>query len=57
MLPQELNGLMLITVHPEHVAPSVLSLMDTIITVGESPEKAIQAFGKALDRPYPNLPQ
>jgi hypothetical protein len=54
-LPQELSGLMLITVHPDHVAPAVLSLIETIITVGESPEKAIQGFGEALGQPYPEL--
>jgi len=54
-LPQELSGLMLITVHPDHVSPAVLSLIETIITVGESPEKAIQAFGEALGQPYPEL--
>ncbi|MBC8163261.1 MAG: HAD-IIB family hydrolase [Roseiflexaceae bacterium] len=54
-LPQELSGLMLITVHPDHVTPAVLSLIETIITVGESPEKAIQAFGEALGEAYPNL--
>jgi hydroxymethylpyrimidine pyrophosphatase-like HAD family hydrolase len=54
-LPQELSGLMLITVHPDHVAPAVLSLIETIITVGESPEKAIQAFSEALGEPIPEL--
>ena len=54
-LPQELSGLMLITVHPDHVAPSVLSLIQMIITVGESPEKAIQGFGEALGQPSPDL--
>jgi HAD superfamily hydrolase (TIGR01484 family) len=54
-LPQELSGLMLITVHPDYVAPSVLALIDTIIIVGESPEKAIQGFGEALGQPSPKL--
>ncbi len=54
-LPQELSGLMLITVHPDHVAPSVLSLIQMIIAVGESPEKAIQGFGEALGQPSPDL--
>lgn len=49
-LPQELSGLMLITVHPDHVAPAVLSLIDTIVTVGEAPEQAIEAFSAALER-------
>jgi hydroxymethylpyrimidine pyrophosphatase-like HAD family hydrolase len=54
-LPQELSGLLLITVHPDHVAPAVLSLINTIITVGESPEKAIQAFAEALGQVAPDL--
>jgi hypothetical protein len=41
---------MLITVHPDHVAPAVLSLIDTIIAVGEAPEQAIAAFSTALER-------
>ena len=49
-LPQELSGLMLITVHPDHVAPAVLSLIDTIVTVGEAPEQAIETFSAALER-------
>jgi hypothetical protein len=49
-LPQELSGLMLITVHPDHLAPAVLSLIDTIVAVGEAPEEAIEAFSAALER-------
>ena len=49
-LPQELSGLLLITVHPDHVAPAVLSLIDTIVTVGEAPEQAIATFSAALER-------
>jgi hydroxymethylpyrimidine pyrophosphatase-like HAD family hydrolase len=54
-LPQELSGLMLITVHPDHVSSQVLSLIQTIIAVGESPGKAIQGFGEALGQPTPDL--
>jgi hypothetical protein len=54
-LPQELNGLMLITVHPDHVSAAVLSLINTIVAVGESPEKAIQGFCEALEQPAPPL--
>jgi hydroxymethylpyrimidine pyrophosphatase-like HAD family hydrolase len=54
-LPQELSGLLLITVHPDHVAPAVLSLINMIITVGESPEKGIAAFAEALEQEAPDL--
>jgi HAD superfamily hydrolase (TIGR01484 family) len=49
-LPQELSGLMLITVHPDHVAPAVLSLIDTIVIVGEAPERSIAAFSATIER-------
>jgi hypothetical protein len=39
--PQQLKGLMLITVHPKQVSPSALSLIDTILSVGNSPEENI----------------
>ncbi|MGH7999020.1 MAG: HAD-IIB family hydrolase [Brasilonema sp.] len=54
-LPQELDGLMLITVHPDQVAPAALSLVDTIITVGNSPEENIQQFCKVVDHCPPTL--
>lgn len=42
-LPQSVNGILMITVHPEHVAASALSLIDTIISV-KSPQKTITDF-------------
>jgi hypothetical protein len=49
-LPQELSGLMLITVHPDHVAPAILSLIDTIVVVGEAPERSIAAFSSTIEK-------
>ncbi|WP_243713819.1 hypothetical protein [Nostoc sp. 106C] len=43
-LPQKLKGMMLITVHPDQVATAGLSLVDTILSVGKSPEQNIKAF-------------
>jgi hydroxymethylpyrimidine pyrophosphatase-like HAD family hydrolase len=54
-LPRELSGLMLISVHPDHVAPAVLSLIQMLITVGDLPEQAIQGFCAALGQPSPQL--
>lgn len=51
-LPQKLNGMLFITVHPEHVAPAALSSVDAIITVGQSPEEKIEEFCRAIDE-YP----
>ncbi|GAB1544728.1 HAD-IIB family hydrolase [Scytonema sp. NUACC21] len=54
-LPQELNCMMLITVHPDQVAPAALSLVDAIITVGLSPEKNIEQFCSVVGHCPPQL--
>lgn len=54
-LPQQLDGVLMITVHPEHVSPAALSLVDHIITVGQSPEEKIREFCETLGHCPPNL--
>jgi HAD superfamily hydrolase (TIGR01484 family) len=46
-LPRKLGETILITVHPEHLAPMTLSLIDLIIAVGTSPMKTLRAFAGA----------
>jgi HAD superfamily hydrolase (TIGR01484 family) len=47
MLPARLASIVLVTVHPDHVAPSVLGLVDTLIVVGREPQATLDAFGRA----------
>ena len=47
-LPQSLGETVLVTVHPEHVSPLSLSLVDVVIVVGHSPEKTLKAFAHAV---------
>ncbi|OUL35569.1 hypothetical protein BV372_10820 [Nostoc sp. T09] len=54
-LPQQLKGMMLITVHPDQVASAGLSLVDTILTVGKTPEKNIKAFCETIGHCPPQL--
>jgi HAD superfamily hydrolase (TIGR01484 family) len=54
-LPQELAGMVLITVHPEMVAPAALAPVDTVVAVGESPEQTVCAYSRALGRQPPTL--
>jgi hypothetical protein len=49
-LPQELGETVLVTVHPEHLAPMTLSLVDAVIAVGPSPMKTLKAFAGATGR-------
>jgi hydroxymethylpyrimidine pyrophosphatase-like HAD family hydrolase len=46
--PLKLGETILVTVHPEHVAPLTLSLVDVVILVGKSPEKTLKAFADAV---------
>ena len=41
-LPHSLGETILVTVHPDHLAPTVLSLVDAVIAVGPSPDKTIK---------------
>lgn len=47
-LPRELDGIFLITVHPEHMAIPALSSIDLMIAVGRSPENRIRTWGAIL---------
>jgi len=44
LLPAQLRNTVLVTVHPDDVAPSVLNLVDTLIVVGKQPQATIDAF-------------
>jgi hydroxymethylpyrimidine pyrophosphatase-like HAD family hydrolase len=55
-LPKKLNGVVLITVHPDHVAQAVLSWVDLILAIGGSPEKTIRKFTEAVGAPPPPVP-
>ncbi|MGE3241848.1 MAG: HAD-IIB family hydrolase [Pirellulales bacterium] len=46
-LVQSLREAVLVTVHPDHLAPKVLSLIDTIVAVGPAPESTIKNFADA----------
>jgi HAD superfamily hydrolase (TIGR01484 family) len=55
-LPQELHGLMMITVHPDRVAPSILASVDTVIAIGDAPDQTIQSFSKTIGHKAPRVP-
>jgi HAD superfamily hydrolase (TIGR01484 family) len=54
-LPQGASGMMFITLKPDHVAQPILSVVDTIIAIGESPDQTIMAFCEAAGHPLPVL--
>jgi hydroxymethylpyrimidine pyrophosphatase-like HAD family hydrolase len=54
-LPQEAHGMVLITVHPDRVARAILSTVDVIFAIGESPEKTIREFSQGLGQSAPTV--
>jgi HAD superfamily hydrolase (TIGR01484 family) len=51
VLPQKLGEAILVTVHPDHVAPAVLAPIDLVLAVGEEPERTMKKFAGAIARP------
>ena len=56
VLSKELEGMVLITVHPEQVAQGFLALVDDVVAVGISPETTLQQFCRAWGRDRPPWP-
>jgi HAD superfamily hydrolase (TIGR01484 family) len=54
-MPQEMHGMLLITVHPESVSSAVLSTVDLVIAIGETPERTLANFSRAARLPAPAL--
>jgi hypothetical protein len=56
-LPRELQATILVTVHPDQLAPEVLSTIETVAAVGDAPTRTIRQFCTALGVPPPTLPR
>ncbi len=48
VLPRGVQGLMLLTVHPDRVAPALLSAVDLVVVVGTEPGRTLETFSRAL---------
>lgn len=49
-LPRTLSETILVTVHPSHVAPAILSSIDLVLATGHSPENTLAEFAGAVGR-------
>ena len=54
-LPQQLNRLVLITVHPAAVSPAVLETVKLVVAVGPEPATTMKEICDALHKPEPSL--
>lgn len=56
-LPKKLHGMFWITVHSEHITSPVLSLINTVVTLGKNPGETIASSARATGHPIPKLPE
>jgi hydroxymethylpyrimidine pyrophosphatase-like HAD family hydrolase/energy-coupling factor transporter ATP-binding protein EcfA2 len=52
VLPQQLHETILVTVHPDHVAPAILAPIDVVVAIGHSPEKTLEVFARATGQTF-----
>jgi hypothetical protein len=50
-LPRRLGETLLVTVHPEHLPPEILAMMDVVIAVGRAPDRTLRRFAEASGIP------
>jgi hypothetical protein len=50
VLPLQLQETILVTVHPDHVAPAVLAPIDVVVAIGHSPERTLAKFAQATNQ-------
>lgn len=55
-VPRDMQGVVLVTVHPNQVARAMLSLVDIAIAIGATPARTLADFAKAAGRPVPDAP-
>ena len=53
--PEHLGESVFVTVHPDHLAPSVLASIDAVVAIGIAPEKTLAKFAAARRVPTPEL--
>lgn len=56
-MPQALEGMILITVHPEQLSPAALKPVNVVLAVGKAPMETFRAFAHAVEIPGPSGPE
>jgi hydroxymethylpyrimidine pyrophosphatase-like HAD family hydrolase len=55
MLPREFGGVLFITVHPQYLAPVVLSEVDVLVAMGKGTDQTVKSFCQALGKRAPRM--
>jgi hypothetical protein len=57
IMPHELTSMLYVTVHPDSIAPAVLSTVSVVAVTGKSPESTLEKFRKAAGAAARSMPQ
>jgi hydroxymethylpyrimidine pyrophosphatase-like HAD family hydrolase len=55
-VPQGFKGVLMVTVHPEHVSPAILATVDVAVILGKSPSQTLGGFATARAITPPDVP-
>jgi hypothetical protein len=55
-VPHGMKGVLMITVHPEHVSPETLASADVVVAIGKAPHVTLGSFAAARQIPAPPVP-
>ncbi|OQW32328.1 MAG: phosphoglycolate phosphatase [Nitrospira sp. SG-bin1] len=55
VLAKDLTGMVYVTVHPDHVARSVLDTVDVVMALGDDPAGTIAGFCETVGQPVPQM--
>jgi hypothetical protein len=55
-LPQGTKGVLMITVHPEHLSPDTVASVDAVVAIGKTPHLTLGSFAAARQIPAPDVP-
>ena len=55
-MPQQITGMILITVHPDMVAPAALSNVEVAVAVGKGADTTLAGFARAISETPPPAP-
>ncbi|MBX9692125.1 MAG: HAD-IIB family hydrolase, partial [Cyanobacteria bacterium] len=55
LVPQSIQNLALITVHPDMVSPLILQDIDILVAVSDHPDQTLKDFAKITNHPVPKL--
>ena len=54
-LSRELDGMVLITVHPDQVSTAVLRAVDMVVALGEAPDQTLKTFASTMGQAVPSI--